>query len=194
MTVFRLRSLLLVALILPLPAAAFSLFSWKSAPAAPSAKDLGTHSAPEANATVRQSGSGKVDRIVVKKAERRLYLMRGNEPFRIYKIALGYQPQGHKRYQGDGRTPEGRYRLDWRSAASQYYKALHISYPSPEDLIRARSRGHDPGGMIMIHGQPRRRGAEKSGDWTFGCIAVSNLAIDEIWTYTDVGTPIEILP
>jgi murein L,D-transpeptidase YafK len=131
---------------------------------------------------------------VVKKSERRLYLMRGDNPFRVYRIALGYQPTGHKRYQGDGRTPEGRYYLDWRSANSQFYKAIHISYPSGQDLIRARSSGRDPGGMIMIHGQPTRRAEQKTGDWTFGCIAVSNLAIDEIWSYVDLGTPIEILP
>lgn len=189
MTVLRFRSLLLAALILPLPAAAFSLFSWESAPKAPASQNR------PPSATVRPADlNGPADRIVIKKSERRLYLMHGNQPIRSYKVALGYQPKGHKRYQGDGRTPEGRYRLDWRSASSQYYKALHISYPNPEDLIRARSKGQDPGGMIMIHGQPNRSAQEKTGDWTFGCIAVSNLAIDEIWTLTEVGTPIEILP
>ncbi len=134
------------------------------------------------------------DKLVVKKAERKLYLMKGNKPLRTYKIALGYQPAGHKRSQGDGRTPEGRYFLDWRSARSNYRKALHISYPNGQDMLRARATGREPGGMIMIHGQPSGRSNPKSGDWTFGCIAVSNMAIDEIWSMTTDGTPIEILP
>ncbi len=187
MFVRRLFILLIAALALPLPASAFSLFWWDDSPK-DSSKDRRTAAPTQA------SRSGRVDRIVVKKSERRLYLMRGDQPFRSYRIALGYQPTGHKRYQGDGRTPEGRYYLDWRSAKSKYYKAMHISYPSGRDLIRARSTGRDPGGAIMIHGQPSLRRGEKSGDWTFGCIAVSNLAIDEIWSYVDLGTPIEILP
>ena len=188
MTSRRFCVLLLAALALPLPASAFSLFWWESSPQDSAAKD---HRSPT---QTRRYSTGRVDRILVKKSERRLYLMRGDQPFRTYRIALGYQPTGHKRYQGDGRTPEGRYYLDWRSANSKFYKALHISYPSGHDLIRARSSGRDPGGMIMIHGQPSGRGEQKSGDWTFGCIAVSNLAIDEIWSYVDLGTPIEILP
>lgn len=179
---------LALALALPRPAAALSLFWWDDSPPSPSAKDH-RPSAPQ-----RQSGPGRVDRILVKKSERRLYLMRGDQTMRSYRIALGYQPTGHKRRQGDGRTPEGRYYLDWRSPSSRFYKSLHISYPSGRDLVRARTKGEDPGGMIMIHGQPNRRGTAKTGDWTFGCIAVSNLAIDEIWSLTEVGTPIEILP
>ena len=188
MTPRRICALLLAALSLPLSVSASSLFWWDSSPTDSAAKDH-----RPATPTARVS-SGRVDRILVKKSERKLYLMRGDKPFRTYRIALGYQPTGHKRYQGDGRTPEGRYYLDWRSANSKYYKALHISYPSSRDVIRARSSGRDPGGMIMIHGQPSWRGEQKTGDWTFGCIAVSNLAIDEIWSYVDLGTTIEILP
>ncbi len=180
--------LFLAVLALPLPVSASSIFWWESSPEDSTPKD---HRPQKSNVP---RTPGPVDRILVKKSERRLYLMRGDKPFRTYRIALGYQPNGHKRYQGDGRTPEGRYHLDWRSANSKFYKALHISYPSSQDLIRARSSGRDPGGMIMIHGQPSWRGEQKTGDWTFGCIAVSNLAIDEIWSYVDLGTPIEILP
>ncbi len=146
------------------------------------------------DSALRLTSPGLADRIVVKKSERRLYLMRGEEPLRTYKIALGYQPAGHKRRKGDGRTPEGIYYLDWRSANSGYRKALHISYPNAQDRFRALRKGDDPGGMIMIHGQPGRRGEMKSGDWTFGCIAVSNMAIDEIWSLASDGTPVEILP
>jgi len=140
------------------------------------------------------------DKVVVKKAERRLYLLRRDKPFRTYRVSLGFKPEGHKQYQGDGRTPEGRYTLDWRNDGSRFRKSLHVSYPSYRDLLHARRRGVDPGGMIMVHGQPGgdRNSAlrEEIGreDWTQGCIAVSNLAIDEIWSYTRDGTPIEILP
>lgn len=140
------------------------------------------------------------DKIVVKKGERKLYLMRGDKPLRTYRIALGTRPEGHKERRGDGRTPEGRYTVDWRNASSNFRKALHISYPSFRDRSRARRNGDDPGGMIMIHGQPRSSRFNElqqsltKEDWTQGCIAVSDIAIDEIWDYTMEGTPIEILP
>lgn len=180
--------LLLTALVLPRPALAFDILGFAETPEPPKAAPT----SPQA--THRSPTTGAVDRIVVKKAERRLYLMRGDQPFRSYKIALGYQPAGHKQRKGDGRTPEGVYFLDWRSDRSNYRKALHISYPNLQDRLRAERKGDDPGGLIMIHGQPTRRGENRSGDWTFGCIAVSDLAIDEIWSYTAIGTPIEILP
>lgn len=139
------------------------------------------------------------DKVVVKKAERKLYLMKKDKTFRTYRISLGFKPEGHKQYQGDGRTPEGRYYLDWRNPGSKFRKSLHVSYPSYRDRLHAKRRGTDPGGMIMIHGQPRGgnsalRQAVSKEDWTQGCIAVSNMAIDEIWSYTTNGTPIEILP
>jgi murein L,D-transpeptidase YafK len=141
-----------------------------------------------------------VDKVVVKKAERRLYLVKKDKTFRSYPISLGFSPRGHKQRRGDGRTPEGRYYLDWRNPGSKFRKSLHVSYPNYRDKLHARRRGVDPGGMIMVHGQPRGvhnsplRQAISKEDWTEGCIAVSNLAIEEIWDYTLDGTPIEILP
>lgn len=179
---------LLTVLVLSPTASAFH-FPWSSKSSEPVKPSVN-----QPQSSVRQVSPKRVDRILVKKTERRLYLMRDNEPFRSYKIALGYQPTGHKRRRGDGRTPEGIYHLDWRSDKSGYRKALHISYPNAQDRFRALRQGEDPGGMIMIHGQPSRRGEPKSGDWTFGCIAVSNMAIDEIWSYVSEGTPVEILP
>jgi murein L,D-transpeptidase YafK len=140
------------------------------------------------------------DRIIVKKSQRRLYLMRDGKPIRTYRISLGIEPVGHKERQGDNRTPEGGYYINWRNPNSQFYKALSISYPNQQDRLRAARYGWDPGGDIMIHGEPRRGGdgplrdLVRAEDWTQGCIAVSNLAIDEIWRYTVDGTPIEILP
>jgi murein L,D-transpeptidase YafK len=140
------------------------------------------------------------DKVVVKKGERRLYLIKGDKPVMSYPISLGSSPEGHKERQGDGRTPEGRYFLDWRNPGSKFRKSIHISYPNYSDRLRARQKGLDPGGLIMIHGQPRPgRHAElqqmiASEDWTQGCIAVPNYAIDDIWEKTADGTPIEILP
>jgi murein L,D-transpeptidase YafK len=108
-------------------------------------------------------------------------------------VSLGFTPEGHKQRQGDGRTPEGSYYVDWRNPKSKFRKSLHISYPNPSDRMRARRVGVDPGGMIMIHGQPRPNRYRElqelisAEDWTQGCIAVSNLAIDEIWDYTIDG-------
>lgn len=140
------------------------------------------------------------DKVVVDKSQRRLYLMRDGKPFRTYNVSLGIEPEGHKQRQGDNRTPEGRYSISGRNARSNFYKALHISYPNLQDRINASRRGWDPGGAIMIHGEPNGarfanlRGAVRGEDWTQGCIAVSNMAVDEIWRYVTDGTPIEILP
>ncbi|WP_296806802.1 L,D-transpeptidase family protein [Thiocapsa sp.] len=151
---------------------------------------------PETVTRFHHASNDNADRLVVKKAERRLYLMRDNQPLRSYHIALGFQPIGRKTREGDGRTPEGRYLIDRRNDRSRFHKALHISYPSTVDRWRAERRGEPPGGMILIHGQPNGKNRSKpiEDDWTLGCIAVSNREIDEIWSLTVDGTPIEILP
>ena len=140
----------------------------------------------------------RADLVVVKKSERKLYLMRNGEPFRIYSIALGEAPHGHKVRQGDSRTPEGRYTLDWRNPDSRFHKSIHISYPSEDDQLLANALGVDPGGMIMIHGESEipvlRRVNSGRPDWTNGCIAVRNEEMEEIWQTVEDGTPIEILP
>lgn len=144
----------------------------------------------------RPPDTSMADLVVVNKSARRLYLMQGGRVTRAYPIALGFQPIGHKRQRGDGRTPEGRYRLDWKNPNSGFHRSIHVSYPDALDLMRAEFRGVPAGGMIMIHGQPNQR-AEPGpiqGDWTQGCIAVSNPAMDEIWALTAPSTPIEILP
>ncbi|MAL97912.1 L,D-transpeptidase family protein [Hydrocarboniclastica marina] len=145
-----------------------------------------------------QSASASVDAVVVKKSERQLVLLRDGEPVRRYRISLGDNPVGHKLYEGDRRTPEGQYVLDWRNHESRFYKSIHISYPSPRDRELAEAWGLSPGGSIMIHGLPNEAGdlafAYEGLDWTEGCIAVSNEAMDEIWQLVHDGTPITILP
>lgn len=140
----------------------------------------------------------RADAVLVLKSERRLVLQRGEAEIAAYAIALGFEPEGHKQREGDGRTPEGRYVIDWRNADSAYHLSLHISYPSAEDRAVAQAAGKDPGGMIMIHGLPKGfawlGGAQALRDWTAGCIAVTSDEIEEIWRLVPDGTPIEILP
>lgn len=140
----------------------------------------------------------KADFVVIVKSERRISLMRQGQVLRRYRIALGDRPVGQKLREGDRRTPEGLYRIDWRNPDSVFHLSLHISYPGPADLVRARSQGLEPGGMIMIHGLPNGFTAAQIGhpqtDWTQGCIAVTNKQIEEIWRLVDDGTPVLIRP
>ncbi len=138
------------------------------------------------------------DQVVVKKGERKLYLLNHGTVLRTYKIALGARPEGHKQFEGDYRTPEGKYRLTRRNPNSDYFLSIQISYPNDQDLARARRMGVSPGGSIMIHGQPntprKSRDYYSNVDWTEGCIAVSNSDMVEIWLMTPPDTPIEIQP
>jgi murein L,D-transpeptidase YafK len=138
------------------------------------------------------------DRVLVRKSERRLYLMRDDEVLRAYRVALGLNPAGHKERSGDFRTPEGRYLLTRRNSRSDFFLSIQVSYPSQQDAARARRNGWDPGGSIMIHGLPNdpRHPPEyyATRDWTDGCIAVTNADMVEIWMMTGDNIPIEIEP
>jgi murein L,D-transpeptidase YafK len=141
----------------------------------------------------------KADHILVLKQKRELLLMRGLRILKSYPISLGFNPTGAKRLEGDGRTPEGAYVIDSRLglSVSHYHMALHISYPNATDRARAAAQHESPGGSIMIHGMPSWFGRDDlqfAEDWTNGCIAVSNSAIEEIWQAVDDGTVIEIRP
>lgn len=139
---------------------------------------------------------GTVDRIIVEKAARRMVLIQAGKEVRVYQIALGFSPVGDKERQGDGRTPEGVYRIDRRNDRSAYHLSLGLNYPQAEDRARAAAGGFNPGGDIMIHGQPNALPDEVKvkGDWTAGCIAVSNAEIREIWAATDSKTLVEVRP
>ena len=138
------------------------------------------------------------DLVIVEKGERKLHLVKDGEPFRTFDIALGMRPVGDKEFEGDFRTPEGRYLLDMRNPNSEYFLSIHVSYPNREDIREARAMGQDPGGAIMIHGQPneptRSEAYYRTRDWTNGCIAVSNSDMIDIWLMTADNTPIEIRP
>ena len=140
----------------------------------------------------------QADEIVVRKAERKLYLMRQGKPLKWFWVALGRYPLGPKTEIGDGRTPEGTYWITGRDAGSNFYRALHLSYPNSADRARANRLGVNPGGGVMIHALPE--GYEPKGpdermfDWTNGCIAVTNADMDEIWAQVPDGIRVEILP
>jgi murein L,D-transpeptidase YafK len=132
------------------------------------------------------------------KSERRLLLLRGEETLKAYTVVLGREPRGRKMREGDGRTPEGSYHLDWRNPKSRFHLSLHVSYPNESDRARAAAAGVPPGGDIMIHGLRNGLGwigkLHRFVDWTDGCIAVTSHEIEEIWRAVDDGTPIEIRP
>jgi murein L,D-transpeptidase YafK len=147
----------------------------------------------------RKAEIGKADFIRVDKSERRLELLRDDLVIGSYSIALGRSPVGDKEHEGDMRTPEGRYVIDWRNPKSGYHLSLPISYPDKNDRAAARAAGVSPGGDVMIHGQPSGYALTASAllqqaDWTYGCIAVTNADMDEIWKAVPDGTPIEISP
>jgi murein L,D-transpeptidase YafK len=134
-----------------------------------------------------------VTSIVVKKAERRMYLLNGNTVLRDFRIALGGNPVGPKQFEGDQRTPEGAYLITHRNPSSQYHLSLGISYPTPAQVDYAKSQGKTAGGDIFIHGRDgKNRG--KGRDWTVGCIAVTDREMEDIYAMVRVGTPIFIFP
>jgi murein L,D-transpeptidase YafK len=143
-------------------------------------------------------GPIKAERVRVLKSRRVLQLLDADRVLKSYPIALGRHPVGPKERLGDGRTPEGFYIIDHRTARTPYHRALHISYPNVIDLRRTGAARANPGGAIFIHGMPASFGHHDPVrffvDWTDGCIAVGNIAIEEIWDAVDDGTVIEILP
>jgi murein L,D-transpeptidase YafK len=140
--------------------------------------------------------SGTADSVLVLKAKRELLLMQGETVLKTYHVSLGGHPAGRKTTEGDRKTPEGKYVLDWHNAQSDYYRSIHISYPNQADLARAAKLGVPPGEDLFIHGLPNdyQGPGKQPGDWTDGCIAVTNAEMDEIWRAVPDGTPIEIRP
>lgn len=140
----------------------------------------------------------RADTILVVKHEHKLYLLHDNTPLRSYRIALGLSPTGAKEHEWDFRTPEGSYVIDFRRQHSHYFKALHISYPSPADLKRSSALHRPAGGDIFIHGEPNRPTKPdsyyKTRDWTNGCIALSDEDLQELWDLTVGQTRVEIVP
>ncbi len=136
------------------------------------------------------------DSVLVLKSGRELVLLAQGRPLATYRVALGGNPAGHKRQEGDERTPEGSYVIDYRNDKSAFHLALHVSYPKVSDRAQATARGVSPGGLIMIHGSGKTMRVlgrwHRFFDWTDGCIAVTDEEIEQIWRAVPDGTPIEI--
>ncbi|SHJ85377.1 L,D-transpeptidase catalytic domain [Shimia gijangensis] len=133
----------------------------------------------------------EVTRVLIYKENRKMYLMHNEEVLKAYDVGLGFAPEGDKTVRGDGRTPEGDYRVDRRNPNSEFHLSIGIDYPNAEDRAYARSIGKDPGGDIFIHGRPwkYRKGGE---DWTAGCVAVTNSEIEDVYSMIKVGTLVSI--
>lgn len=136
----------------------------------------------------------KIDRLLVDKSERVLIgYAKDREVVRYTNIRLGDAPVGHKRFEGDEKTPEGDYSISGRNPKSAYHLSLRISYPNAADRAYAKARGRSPGGDIFLHGQPNAWiGPPIARDWTDGCIALSNAQIKQLWDAVPDGTPIKI--
>ena len=142
--------------------------------------------------------SPSIDKVLVVKSDRRLHLVSQGTTLKSYPISLGKQPNGHKLHEGDSRTPEGFYWIDWRKISDKFNLAMHISYPNIRDAARARREGVPAGGAIMLHGTPLDAEYPEwyfhGLDWTEGCIALKNADMREVWELVGDGTLIEIRP
>ena len=150
-------------------------------------------------------------RVVVEKGARRLRLYAGGELVRVRRVALGFEPAGDKVRQGDGRTPEGDFLICMKNGKSKFYLSLGLTYPNEEDagrgvrdglitraqaaaITRAVRAGRCPawgtalGGEIFIHG------GGTASDWTFGCVALENAEVKELFDTLPAGTPVRINP
>lgn len=135
----------------------------------------------------------EVTRILIYKENRMMYLMHNEEVLKAYEVGLGFTPEGHKTVRGDGRTPEGDYRVDRRNPNSEFHLSIGINYPNADDVAYAKSIGKNPGGDIFIHGRPweYRKGGV---DWTAGCVAVTNNQMEDIYSMVKMGTLVSIYP
>ena len=150
-------------------------------------------------------------RIVVYKHDRKLEFYSDQNLLRTYRVGLGFNPVPDKQREGDGATPEGDFYIFVKNNKSAYYLSLGVSYPNAEDaergfrdgLINKRQRDSileaikkkaappqytKLGGLIYIHGNGAGR------DWTWGCVALENADIKELYEAVSVGTPVKILP
>ena len=143
-------------------------------------------------------GDAGIDLIVVEKKERTLYLYKKGKVQSTFPVSLGKNPEGTKEQQGDNKTPEGTFWIHRKLCSPKYYRSLCISYPRPEDRKKALAKGVNPGGDITIHAQPTWN-ADGKGDnytltknWTQGCVAVTNRAMNQLWYAVREGVPVVI--
>lgn len=141
----------------------------------------------------RSYNGPEVTRVLIYKENRTMYLMHHDEVLKTYNVGLGFEPLGHKEIKGDGKTPEGDYRVDRRNPNSEFHLSIGINYPNAEDRAYAKSNSKNPGGDIFIHGRPWKY--RKGGtDWTAGCVAVTNSEMEEVYSMVRTGTLVSIYP
>ena len=136
----------------------------------------------------------EVTRVLLFKEQRKLVLLHGPRVLEEYDVGLGFAPEGHKQFEGDGRTPEGHYTIDKRNPNSRYHLSIGISYPNARDVEVARSMNKEPGGDIFIHGRGPTYIKGAPDDWTFGCVAVKDREMEKIYAMVNDGTPISVYP
>ena len=136
----------------------------------------------------------EVTRVIVQKQDRKLFLMHHDRILRAYPVELGFAPNGHKRFEGDGRTPEGHYYIDRRNPKSSFHLSIGISYPNFRDMELAKKAGKSPGGDIFIHGRPNGKPRDRRKDWTEGCISLKNRHMEWVYAMVGNGTPITVTP
>jgi len=149
---------------------------------------------PNLHPAAYEETSPEITGILIKKADREMVLVSHGRRMRYYNVDLGFEPEGDKRIQGDGRTPEGTYRINRKNPQSNFFLSIGLDYPNARDIAEARALGKAPGGDIFIHGQGRW-GRNRSGtDWTEGCIAITDDEMKEVFRLVQIGTPVTILP
>lgn len=151
-----------------------------------------TACAPKPKSKFLKYNGPEVTSVQVHKGARKMYLLHHGRVLESYDIALGFAPEGHKQFEGDGKTPEGAYYITHRNPNSRFHLSLGISYPNVRDVEFAKAQGKSPGGDIFIHGGPLR--PVRNRDWTEGCIAVTNEEMEQIYAMVKPGTVIHILP
>ena len=141
----------------------------------------------------------QIDKIVVYKKKRKMYTYANGKLLHEFRISLGKNAdKGNKIKAGDYRTPEGSYKIVRKKCDNRLYKSLMISYPNAADKARAANKGVSAGGYITIHGQPKWNADGRgdaytlSRDWTEGCMAVPNKAMDTLWHAVRNGVKIDI--
>ena len=141
----------------------------------------------------RSYNGPEVTHIIIAKKKRKMWLMHNEKVLKKFRVQLGFAPEGHKQFEGDGKTPEGTYWIDRRNPNSDFHLSLGISYPNKKDIAFAQANGKSPGGNIFIHGKPnKKRGT--GPDWTAGCISVNNRQIEQIYAMVQNGTYVTIYP
>ncbi len=139
----------------------------------------------------------KVDKILVEKSKREMHVFSNGKKLKTYNISLGFHPKGKKHFEGDGKTPEGKYIIVSKNCNSIAHKSFGISYPKEDDKQFAAKYRKPAGGNIMIHGMMNGLGYwgkfHRFIDWTAGCIALTNREMDDLFRHVDVGCEIEIM-